>query len=116
MMMSNGMLTGNLRTIGKVVVFMSAADVLDRFNKIVEEDLMRKRLPKYHRIVLTLILREGTDPVCEKLGTVSYNHQGNVYVARQTATGAIVYEGKQFTGISDWLKNSFAVNVPMAQY
>jgi len=42
--------------------------------------------------------------VCDRLGEVTYSHQGRTWFARLTATGTVVYDGTHYLSVRDWLK------------
>eukprot|EP00291_Cryptomonas_curvata_P020409 CAMPEP_0172177394 /NCGR_PEP_ID=MMETSP1050-20130122/15411_1 /TAXON_ID=233186 /ORGANISM="Cryptomonas curvata, Strain CCAP979/52" /LENGTH=173 /DNA_ID=CAMNT_0012849907 /DNA_START=131 /DNA_END=652 /DNA_ORIENTATION=- len=46
-------------------------------------------------------------PVSDLLGSVTYLFQGQPFIAQQTTTGGLIYEGQRFKSISDWLRSSF---------
>ncbi len=50
-------------------------------------------------------------PVSDLLGSVTYLHQGQSFIAQQTTAGGLIYEGQRFKSIGDWLRSSFKKRV-----
>jgi hypothetical protein len=58
-------------------------------------------------VIVSLRVTRSESPVCEELGSVTYLHHGEARIALQTRAGGLLYEGRRFKSVSDWLRSTF---------